>query len=51
MCKGVWSLRQRGLVYQGTPAMETTYPNIGKWIIPDVLEINIILFFYILFQL
>jgi len=30
MCKGIWSLRHRGLVYQGTPAMETTYPNIGK---------------------
>ena len=35
MCEGLWSLRHRGLVYQVTQAIKTTYPNIGKWIIPD----------------
>jgi len=36
MCRRIQSLQHRGLVYRVTQALKTTYPNIGKWIIPDV---------------
>jgi len=34
-CRRLQSLRHRGLAYLATSALETTYPNIGKYFSPD----------------